>query len=80
MFLTFIVTTNPDFDIIEDMKTKNNRTKFGLFSSESDAKAMCEIRSKEIRFTDSTFYTTKVARNKAGKNSWLAYCLTKKKK
>lgn len=58
------------------MKTK--RVKFGMFKSETDALAECEKR-KGPHMADATFYTIKVARNKSGQRSWLAYCLIPKK-
>ena len=58
---------------------KNKRVKFGLFQSESDANAECEKRKAMMPNTAASFYTLKVARNKDGKRSWLAYCLIPKK-
>ena len=77
-FPTLSMRIYHNYGIIRPMKNKSIRTKFGLFRSESEAQEMCDLRSKEVRFTNSQFHAVKVARNKSGKNSWLAYCLTAK--
>ena len=55
---------------------KSNRIKFGMFRSESDAKAVCDKQAKQPNFANSKFYTIKIKRGKEGQKPWLAYCLT----
>jgi hypothetical protein len=55
---------------------KNKRTKFGMFRSESDAKAVCDQQAKQPNFANSKFYTIKIKRGKEGQKPWMAYCLT----
>jgi len=57
-------------------KRKNKRTKFGMFSSESDAKAVCDKQAQQPKFANSKFYTIKIKRSKEGQKPWMAYCLT----
>ena len=64
---------------INTKTTKNKRVKFGLFKSESLALDECEKRKGLFPEDGTSFHAKKIARSKEGKNSWLAYCLIRKK-
>jgi hypothetical protein len=59
--------------------SKNKRVKFGLFKSESAAQEECDKRKSLFPEDRASFYVKKLERNKSGKNSWLAYCLLRKR-
>ena len=59
---------------------KNKRIKFGLFKTESDARAEIERREKTMpKLVEASFRVIKLQRHKEGKRSWLAYALVRKK-
>ena len=64
---------------INTKTTKNRRVKFGLFKSESEALQECEKRKPVFPPETTSFYVKKVERAKSGQNSWMAYCLIRKK-
>ena len=59
---------------------KNKRIKFGLFKTESDARAEIQRREKAMpNLAEASFRVLKLDRGKEGKRSWLAYALVRKK-